>query len=294
MIIDKFMNIYYRLIFYILVCCFVSCSKAPDDTNDILKYPFNKNAVWNYNETVSFQNFRPSAPGATYHETTYTYTGSVSVLGEKFFHDTIQTIMVAEISNGFLYRYYEKYYIQKPEGLYLYGYKGGGDLFAPKSNNFLRYKYKGIEFNGPKEIIDYLETAKSGYFKKGDSIYIEQDPPMVYKYPIEVGTSWNYRKTSGGSPFLINKKVIGKEFLSIHAGMFETYVVQWFYDLDTNGVYDAGIDIKDYVSSKGLIKREIIVKDIYVSNAESPEGIGLIDVVCNILVQEINMQEKNV
>jgi hypothetical protein len=283
------MNIKYRLIFCLLVCCFLSCSKASDDTTDILKYPFNKNAVWNYDETISSQNFRPSAPGATYRETTYTYAGSVSVLGEEIFRDTIKTIKVVENSYGSPNTVSENYYIQKPEGLYLYGYKGGGDLFAPKSNNFLRYKYKGIEFNDPKEIIDYLENTKSGYFKKGDSIYIEQDPPMVYKYPIKVGASWNYRKTSGGSPFLIDKKVIGKEFLSIHAGRFQTYVVQWFYDLDTNGVYDAGINIKDYVSSKGLIMREIIVKDIYVSNAESPEGIGLIDIVYNILVKEINM-----
>jgi hypothetical protein len=283
------MNINYRFILFLLVCCFVSCSKVPDDTNGILIYPFNNNTVWNYSKTFSSQNFRPSVPGATYRETTYTYAGSVSVLGEKTFHDTIQTIMTAENSEGFSHLYSEKYYIQKPEALYLYGYKGGGDLFAPKSNFSIRYKYKGIEFSDPEEIIDYLEMAKSGNFKKTDSIYIEPQAPVVFKYPIEVGTSWNYRKTSAGFPSLIDKKVTGKEFLSIHAGRFQTYVVQWFYDLDNNGTYDADIIFKDYVCSKGLVKREIIMKDVGVTNIESPEGIGLVDIVYNTLLKEINM-----
>lgn len=266
------------LIFLItIVSILIGCSKAPYETDVIIKYPLEKGTVWEYNRTMAFTNFRPSISGTSYSETTYIQTGYVQVAGEKIFYDTIRTKQVLEVSHGLRTLVSEKYYLEKPEGLYLYGYKGGSN-FTPKTSNSVGYKFKGIQFNNPQEILEYLEGMQNGLNKKSlDSINIEQIPLIVYKYPIEVGAHWNYLEKIEYIPFLIDKKVVGTELVHLPIGFFNTYVIQWLYDMNSDGIYDTDLDFKDYVCKEGLMKRVLKIKDLAITTVDSPEGIGLVD-----------------
>lgn len=269
-----------KILIFLITIVFIlnGCSKAPDETDVIIKYPLEKGTVWEYNHTMAFTNFRPSISGTSYSETTYIQTGYVQVVGEKIFYDTIRTKQVLEVSHGLRTSVSEKYYLEKPEGLYLYGYRGGSN-FTPKTSNSVRYKFKGTQFNNPQEILEYLEGLQNGLNKKSlDSINIEQIPLIVYKFPIDVGSQWNYRGAiSGGLFFRIDKKVVGMELVHLPIGVFSTYVIQWLYDMNSDGIYDADLEFKDYVCKEGLMKRVLKIKNIAITTVDSPEGIGLVD-----------------
>jgi hypothetical protein len=278
-----------KIVSILIVFLFLSCSKAPYESDMILSYPLETGTVWEYSRTMSEVNFRPSIPGASFRETTYISSGYVRVIGEKIFYDTVRTKQVLEVSHGLQTVGSEKYYLEKPEALYLYGYKGG-NTFTPKTSNSVGYKFKGIQFNNPHEILKYLERLQGGPNKKLlDSVTIEPIPLIVYKFPIEVGSQWNYCKRITNVPFLIDKKVVGTELVHLPIGVFNTYVIRWLYDLNDDNAYDTNFEFYDYVCEEGLIKREIILKDLTVTTAESPEGIGLVDykdvtLVTNIVI----------
>lgn len=267
-----------------LISIFLSCSDSPYGLGGLSNYPLEKGTVWKYENKIELTNFRPSTPGQTYNDTVYVSTGRVESLGKFVFDNGVETFSLRsyeDIENHL--RPSLKYYIKTSEALYLYGYSGGS-LIAPKTNSSTKLAFNGKTFYNFQSLIDYVEQKVNNY---SDSIYIENPPPKVYQYPLQVGSKWIFRDY--GKPFLIEKEVIGREIIRTPAGNFNAYAIRWYYDMDRNGIYDPDIIVTEYLHEVGMVKRIFVIKNLMVSSSDDPEGFGYIDFTQNIVLTSVKV-----
>ncbi len=261
-----------------------SCSDSPYGLDTMYNYPLGEGSVWEYETKIEFSNFRPLTPGQTYKETVYVYTGRVESRGKHIFNNGVETYSLLsseEIENRLHPSF--SYYIKTPEALYLYGYSGGS-LLAPKTNSPTKLIFHGITFYNFQSLIDFIEQKVNHY---SDSIYVENPPPKVYQYPLQMGIKWTFRDYD--KPFLIEKEVIDKEFIITPAGNFNAYAIRWYYDMDRDGIYDPDIIVTEYLHAVGLVKRVFTIKDIMATPSDDPEEIGYIDFTQNIVLTSVKI-----
>ena len=112
----------------------------------------------------------------------------------------------------------------------------------------------------------------------------EGPPVQSFKYPLKQDLEWNYRHDY----FIINKKVVGKETIELPSGNYECWKIQWLYDFTNTGQFVGNITFYEYVSTKGLIKRILFMKDVPITSPENPLGEGLMDFKEEIVLTGIN------
>lgn len=155
----------------------------------------------------------------------------------------------------------ESYYYPSDSGLYLLGYDGdakGTPLSAAASNSC---RFAGRQFNSVNSLLQTIETATSTILKSPAGLIVEIPPKLGLKYPLTVGQSWQFREDN---PWPIQKKVTGLAHVSVRAGEFECVSVNWLYDLDADGEPDDEVYFRDDISKSGLVRREVILRDVAV------------------------------
>lgn len=267
-----------------LISIFLSCSDSPYGLGGLYDYPLEKGTVWEYENKIEFTNFRPTTPGQTYNDSVHFSTGRVESLDKFVFDNGVETYSLKsyEAMGTRLHPSYT-FYIKTPEALYLYGYSGGS-LLAPKTNASAKLIFHGNTFYTFQSLIDFIEQKVRNY---SDSVYVETPPPIVYQYPLQVGSKWTFRDY--GKPFLIKKEVIDTEIIRTPAGNFKAYAIRWYYDMDENGIYDPDIIVTEYLHEVGLVKRVFTIKNLTVASSDNPEGFGYIDFTQNIILTSVKI-----
>lgn len=174
------------------------------------------------------------------------------------------------------------FYLNNTEdGLYTYGYTDPSSI-APRREvdpDGTAFVFGGRSFASPAHLFAFLrgESTDPAAKRPGPTAdgYL---PTESYAYPLRPGHQWTYRYyTDDGYPFRIDKKVIGRQRVTVPAGTFDCFVIQWFWDFDEDGQWEAGIDGYDYVATQGLVKREFFVGKVGVVTYEHPDGTGTYD-----------------
>jgi hypothetical protein len=153
------------------------------------------------------------------------------------------------------------YYNNQKDGLYQFAYEG--TLFLPPSIVALSAEvtYAGLRFNSVPDFLHFLEDATYPAILVPEELIILEPPRKVIHYPLHPGISWSYT-VDPNAPFTISKKVVGFQKVTVPAGEFNTYVIQWLYDLDKDGRPDDELQVFDYVSTSGTVKRTVLARDL--------------------------------
>jgi hypothetical protein len=290
------MRYYFKFFLLLIVstAIYISCSDSSNPgfanpMNDDFIYPLKVGNKWNYQKEWSRYNFRPdsSSPGVIMNDTTFFSTIEVSITRIDTIADTLETFVLyasEQMDNQTFTSGYN--YNNTDDGLFIYAYRGGtSSLVYPKKQANLKYKYGEYGSLISNEIPSFLiDPIFQLYELSADSIGIENPPVKTLSYPFKINNEWTYRNT-----FLrINKKVVSKEIVNISAGQYECYKVQWLYDFSNSGEWSENIQIFDYISSIGLIKRIFLFKDVTISTTSNPNGFGLMDGKEEMILTGIN------
>jgi hypothetical protein len=155
--------------------------------------------------------------------------------------------------------------------MYYYAHWGGGTVM-PKSIQNYRLVFNGKTFSNIDELKLYLTIPISHSKNPIDSLNHEIPPLLYLKYPLETGSVWTYRNME--EPFQIEKKIVTFENVTVPAGSFYCYKIQWIYTQP--GLGDSVLHY-DYISEKGLVKTSYIVKDILLI-AQDGDTLGVYEI----------------
>jgi len=72
----------------------------------------------------------------------------------------------------------------------------------------------------------------------------------------------------------INKKVSGKELIETPAGKFQCIKIEFFHDINNDGIWDDDIKIIQYLAPEGLIKETVFVELIVTDMVGDTIGKG--------------------
>lgn len=264
----KHIKILLLIIFLISIQSCKNSSNPITPINNNFIYPLKIGNKWNYNASSVYSNIVPDSVKNRFKNESIDL--QVSIVRDTILN-SIQVYEMKEESSE--YPDYYGYYSNKVEGFFKYGYNQGGSLVLPKAGIVKRFSYKGFTFNTIKEFIDHQEKYIKLAKIFNDSIIFYEQPRMIYQYPFEIGKEWIF----SSSILKINKEVIGKENVSTNVGVFECFKIQWKYDFNSDGVTDDDFIYYEFVSSKGLLKTEIMMKNITIASIENPDSIGHLD-----------------
>lgn len=277
-------NYIFTLLFILLLIA--SCKKG---TNPIIPvsntflYPLEVGNKWEYDRHIATYNYRSkdSINYPRYDDSVHYHSKiNVEVVREEIILDSIETFIVKSLETETSMQSFwsEHYYKNEADGLLLVAYSnyGGGANGLPKQINSQKIIFKGIEFNSISEITQTLDhILPRTYNVSTDSILYEIPAIKILEYPLSIYNEWIFRLAN--NPFGINKRVLGKESISLSSQIFSCYKIKWLYDLDNNNKWDEDISVIDFIADEGLIKRVMIVKNLAITTAVSPDGNGYFD-----------------
>ncbi len=232
-------------------------------------YPLAIGDRWEYRYTSIGFNYRPDSL-RDYYPWNETGTAAAEIIRRDTLNDTLATY-VLHVSVAISITAYESndYMNNAADGLYLYAYDRSS--FIAPARAWWRFEGGFGPSGGPGPD---LISSRSGGPQPGDSLYYESPPVRSLAYPLEVGNQWVMRElNASGLPWRIEKKIIDYGPQTVPAGTFDCYTIQWLWDVDDDGIWDTGFEGYDYVAPQGLIKRVIIVHDLYASSYEGPAGL---------------------
>jgi len=272
--------------FWISVCvillgiysCNDSSNPALSINNDFV-YPLEIGNRWSYNASMRYSNVSPDSLKDQLSD--YAMDISVSVT-RKIFIDTIEVYEMKEESEKYTGAY--AYYSNKEEGFLKYAYSNSPDVILPKTNGRKTYSFKGISFNNISEFIINLEKINSLSKTLNDSIIYFAQPRVIYSYPLEVGSEWDFSISN----IKIVKEVIEKETINSSFGNYSCFKIQWKYDFDNDGIVDDDFIYYEYLCSKGIMKRTLTLKNVAISTVQNPGGISFADVKIEQTLTGIN------
>ncbi len=272
------------LILFALIA-FQSCKDSSDtitSADESFIYPLKTGNSWIYKYTIAYTNIEPDSIRYLFHDTS---SQAMVIVTKDTLLDTLHLYEMKEERQDVGDSY--AYYANEEDGLIKYGYRNSYGAGLPKSNNEIRFRYKGNYYNSVEELI--LKPEEKMYLPKNtlDSIIYLAPPRTIYKYPLEIGQEWSY------SPYpypllLIDKEVTGTAAVATSAGVYECYRIRWKFDYDFNGIPDEDYIYYEYVCSKGMIKKEEIVKNITVTSQQNPDSLGHVDINYEIVLEGIS------
>lgn len=244
----------------------VACIGQPENQIEF-KYPLNGGDQWNYHRSFTFYNF---SPDSFYIDLPFLNEFEIIVKNEgiESINDSLSAFkIVATEKSEYGTSISVNYYQNRSDGLYLCAYNnsGGGVLILPKDVQKYSICYKGYKFKNIIKFINSLTEFPNFNSTIGDSIVIENPHLTVLQYPLGLNSHWIYRNNN--NPWRIEKEIIGAEDVFVSPGRFYCYKIQWLYDMDNDNVWDDDIFIYDYVATIGLVRRQLIVKNIVFTNS---------------------------
>ena len=272
------------IILLLLSALFFSCEFSSDANLPAkFEYPLKIGNNWEYERVFEHFNFRPDSIKNIFPSLIYINTSTVEVIKDTTLQDSLQCKIVQQ-------NYFDEqqellswgFYANKTDGLYEYAYKNAGaNVVMPKKQNEFKFIIAGVSFRKIRDASDYLEKFLPSYNSMNDSLIYWDQQRKVLTYPPQIGEEWLFHQ---GIPFTIHKKIVGKESVSTETGSYDCYKIQYLYESN----FSVNITFYDYVCEKGLIRRSIFFKDVKVSTAEAPEGIGFVDSSDDTILTDIN------
>jgi len=260
---------------------------APFSDNDN-SYPLKIGNTWEYSRQFNFTNFRDPNGNPAIPWFNISIQANVLVTAERL--DTLLTshlvVVLKEIyTEAGQTIEGEAFYANQEDGLYFYAYNGQS-MVNPKSGFGNKIFFKGVYFNHISEVTDFIEKKFYNSKTNSDSIIYEIPPLLSLKYPLQVGDQWIYRTWC--NPWRIDKKVAGKENISVPCGYYETYKIQWMLDIWNDGNRDKDIEFFDYICREGLVKRTVLFKDMFAVD-ENNNPLGIFDALDEMELTNYNL-----
>jgi hypothetical protein len=248
------------------------------ETDREFTYPLAVGLRWNYwHETYSYT--ADGQPDPVYRDTG---RATVEIVAFDTLFDTreVYDFSIRE-SIGAEYQSCHFYLNNLHDGLYRFDYTNPS-IIAPRPEVERRATMvtcAGRVFDSPARLFAFLRGEITDAVAKRPGPTLEgYSPTKSYGYPVRLGHRWTYRYYSDdGYPFRIDKQVMRRELVSTPAGLFDCFVIQWFWDTNNDGVWENGIDGYDYLAPQGLIKREFYVGKVGTGSYDNPEGVEYYD-----------------
>ncbi len=245
-------------------------------------YPLVPGHVWRYTGKNWVDNVRPDSITGQWMIPTYALS-TVTVLGRQDPIDLYSPYVVVE---SLLYseEEFNSAYVKQTllenfqDGLFNLGESGSfGVGPTPRTSPHAPcMMLEGIKLTGASELLGVLTTGNIPLFKPDPDGSQEQrsgSPQVgdqVLKYPLKVGASWVFRAGTGIGT--ISKKVVARISVTVPAGTFRCYKIQWLYDGGTSFSDGSQILFFDYISDAGLVKRAIEIKNVTLATYENASG----------------------
>jgi hypothetical protein len=248
------------LILITLISILISCEKKENDIlPNVDSYPMTVGTEWSYDRQVIIKKYESETSNNIVGVDTVNFTVKVWIEKDTILNDTMNVKIFKSQENDNNWTSNQFKYLDN-EGLrnYAYSNSGGANVFAKKSSSI---KY-GLHTDFYKTGVNEILTS--------DDIIFEDKPTLDIKLPLGDNSSWTYRKPSETRKLQIDKSVVGNETLILNGKSYACYKVTWTYLNDP--VFD-GIEITDWISDKGLIKRETI-HDRVTLTTQDGEPIG--------------------
>ncbi|NIV94842.1 hypothetical protein GWN42_19130 [candidate division KSB1 bacterium] len=231
-------------------------------------YPLKIGNAWNYSLEFSVFNFRPRMPGVQSPETTVRLTSDIEIVRTAILEDTVEAFVfnAALIEGKQPPLEAESFYQNRENGLFLHRVSQvQGNVPLPKLTAPYRIHFLGQYFDSLTEIRDFLGTQN---VMPGLRPFDPTNAQLILSYPLEVGKQWQVDIAGK-----IQKQVVGIETVTVPAGKFECFKIQWLFDGQSN----AQIEFFDFISAQGLIKRTTVFKDMALTSEDGPDVLGFFD-----------------
>jgi len=244
----------------------------------ITSYPMHMGDRWNYNQLYYTYNFRPI--DSTYQFQPDTFSSAFTTVVTRQLNiprvpgAAGDSIVVTEFSSTGTGQQAPglSYYSQTSDGLRLQGYFRGSLILPTPSGAQYSITLADRSFGSLRELLQHVEEPISR--TPPDSMTREYPPLLSIKYPLQAGEQWTFRPN--GCPWRIDKRT-GAMRNDPVSGLWY-HEVRWLYDMNGDGIWDNNISITDRISSKGLIRRTVDVRDILITTSGGPGVVGYVDV----------------
>ena len=256
-------------------------------------YPLAVGNSWLYNHTIEYQNgVFDTSSGFGYFYLPYQGTTDVRIIEKDTLSDTLEVFVfrAEEESENPLPMQHDAYAYANntDDGFYLYAYEWGSTILPakPQTRRFT-FRINGRDFTSLSDLGENLSSSVGSISAAfSPALEIVDPPARSLAYPLRIGSRWTYRRA--GDPFRIDKKVVEYEPISVPTGTEKAYVIQYKWDMDKDGHWDKNLNGFEYISRRGLIKREFFYYDVEVINEEL-EVIGTVDVIETYVLVETNL-----
>lgn len=252
-----------------------SCNDQETSPDKLTSYPMNIGTEWIYDQEKIIKIFESETSEQVIDIDTIRSTISVIISKDTILRDSI---LVKEfVANEIGSQVYSKEYFKLDnDGLKAYAYKNGG------SKAFAKKKSAKIVENAMFKTFQ-LDPVLIG--TEEDILYFHAQPRLSIKLPLSVDDKWNYVPLSESFNLKIDKEVVGFERLKFSFGTFDCYKIRYKY---IDSVFD-GIDLVDWVSAQGLIKRQVINERVTLI-VEEGESIGNIQLIDILTIKELKLK----
>jgi hypothetical protein len=283
----------------ILACCFIlltfflfGCSDNTVSTGGyIIKldtstftYPFKDGTVWNYTRKYSAQNFRPDSVKRYFSYLPLYANGTTTILYDTLINEDTTKCFFTQYTEDSSHFDSREYYANTNSGLICYGYRSafGAGLTPFKTSRGIHYQFMGQNYGSIQEMLYAAENNRQMRFTPNDTLILEVPPVVCLKYPIVTGTQWLFKNIVELGD--INKKYLGFEVIRI--GTF------FCTSMKTQRIWNSFNDMElyDYYSKFGILKRDYTVKDVRVMN-EFGTLLGFVDLNDLYLVTTFNIPQ---
>lgn len=256
----------------VLLLTIISCKKDEDNISLIINsYPMNIGTEWTYDRQLIIKKYDSTIFHKTEEIDTINFITKISIVKDTILNDTMNVVVFKsqEENNNWTSNHY--YYIDN-EGLRNYAYSNAGAIVFPKKNEYQQFTNL------------YLLVDKKS--QTNGEIFFEIPPTLNIKFPLETNTSWTYRQPSESNKLQIDNEVIGSENLILFDQNFACLKVNYIYMNEPS--YD-GIDMTEWISDEGLIKRLTTIDSATVTN-ETGEPLYIAQISESLTLKDLKIQ----
>ena len=167
----------------------------------------------------------------------------------------------------------ENRYVNLPDGMYLQSSEIGAGLELPKQHaGGPAVMFRGRQFRGIQSLIASLvgpfDMASGGRSAWYDPL------PLILPYPQHLGQRWACSPPGDDQTLRLDKQITGRETAKNSVGSFDCLLIHWIYDPPLED-----IDLVDFISAEGLIRRRVEVRNLIMTDYEHPYGGDTADVI---------------
>lgn len=282
-------SIWKLILITLMAVCLYSCSDSTDNNvsptqsnpERKFKYPVKLNSYWYYGTRNFIFNIRPDSINIYFSTDTIPGYGNSAFEKDTVVNSDTLTLFRNVLSTSGHAVTTNELYKQTDTGLIRIAHYTAGSNFGPfRSANNFSYSHNGKSFSDLNDLFEYFTGE---HYQSDTSFYFDDPPVKVLQYPVTENTEWNFFNNGSSS---INKTYLNYENVTVNAGTF--FCIKLKRDLFYNSVKDTNYIYYDYFSASGMVKRDILIKDVNVSN-QFGQTIGKIDVKEEVFVNLYNI-----